>query len=209
MGYTHYFNRKPTLDLDLWQEFIPIVQSIVNSEAHDISLDYEITDEHVQLDGVGKDGYETLYIPRIYTPKEWQEPDNNGTFFGCCKTNRRPYDSVVTAILLAANSVFRDDLTIASDGFAQEWYEGYRLLLKAYPYMDYVHPNVVLDLARISLPVEVEVYELLNNNEESFIELLLEAAGDPKGREPRYTLEHMVGPNRLQFRVDFIVSHIP
>jgi hypothetical protein len=64
---------------------------------------------------------------------EWQTHDmelHNGKqgVFYCCKTARKPYDAVVTAILLRALDHYTDDygllLTVSSDGNWDEWQSG-------------------------------------------------------------------------------------
>jgi hypothetical protein len=52
----------------------------------------------------------------------------DGKRFACCKTAYRPYDVVVTAILIAAKRHFGAAITVASDGEDKDWEDGRMLV---------------------------------------------------------------------------------
>jgi hypothetical protein len=71
----------------------------------------------------GRDlAHETFYWAGIPTQSEWRkdEPD----FFEFCKTAYKPYDAVVTAILIRAKSIYGSCVRISSDGEWHEWQAG-------------------------------------------------------------------------------------
>jgi hypothetical protein len=71
----------------------------------------------------GRDlAHETFYWAGIPTQSEWRkdEPD----FFEFCKTAYKPYDAVVTAILIRAKSIYGSCVSISSDGEWSEWQAG-------------------------------------------------------------------------------------
>ena len=61
---------------------------------------------------------------------EWQRQHfsasgkNPNEIFDFCKTAHKPYDSVVTAILIRAKVIYGDLVSISSDGGWSEWQAG-------------------------------------------------------------------------------------
>ena len=71
----------------------------------------------------GRDlAHESFYWAGIPTQSEWRkdEPD----FFEFCKTAYKPYDAVVTAILIRAKTIYGSCVRISSDGEWSEWQAG-------------------------------------------------------------------------------------
>jgi hypothetical protein len=71
----------------------------------------------------GRDlAHESFYWAGIPTQSEWRkdEPD----FFEFCKTAMKPYDAVVTAILIRAKTIYGSCVRISSDGDWHEWQAG-------------------------------------------------------------------------------------
>lgn len=68
----------------------------------------------------GDGAYETLYIPKVYNPREWDNLDENGNYFSFCKTGYRPYDLLVMCAYLAAKYYDRR-CEVSSDGEPNEW----------------------------------------------------------------------------------------
>lgn len=66
--------------------------------------------------------YESFCIPRVYEPQDWEDP-NEKLIFHFCKTAYRPYDLVVTAMLIALKHHF-PKVKISSDGNTQNWMDG-------------------------------------------------------------------------------------
>jgi hypothetical protein len=133
MGYTHYFHTKDaqdnvrSLDQTLWEQtYVPLVRQIFRIvQARGISLaDGEgaakskpiVDHAAVNFNGKEPEHYETLFLPQ------------SGTEFSFCKTNRRPYDEAVVAVLLAAQQVFGEAFHFGSDGGEDDLAEGRRLL---------------------------------------------------------------------------------
>ena len=54
------------------------------------------------------------------------------TYFNFCKTAYKPYDAVVTAILIRAKVIYGDSVQIRSDGDWSEWQSGRDLHEKAF-----------------------------------------------------------------------------
>lgn len=63
--------------------------------------------------------------------------------FDFCKTARKPYDAVVTAVLIRAKVIYGDDLWVGSDGWWPDWEEGRSLYFDTFgeeapmPLMEY------------------------------------------------------------------------
>lgn len=121
MGYTHYF----TID-HLEECFVDEVKDIVTLAQDDgITLaGYDgtgepiVTDDKIALNGSSALGqeYESFVLP------------TDG--FGFCKTAHRPYDAVVTAILVSA-IVNKVGDGISSDGTYADWKDGIALYERA------------------------------------------------------------------------------
>lgn len=74
----------------------------------------------------GNCSYETFSIPRIMKIEKWQTPtkvDGVNLYFDFCKTAYRPYDLVVTAILLAAKHRLKNRIRVSSDGTDAQWWD--------------------------------------------------------------------------------------
>lgn len=73
----------------------------------------------------GSCDYESFIIPRVLKPdSSWQEADEKGQYFDCCKTAFRPYDLAVIAILIAFKKHFGDAVKVSSDGTDAQWFDG-------------------------------------------------------------------------------------
>jgi hypothetical protein len=109
MGYTHYWDEHEFND-EQWDVLKENTQKIVRlamREGIKLARDFdeidappEITDESILLNGVGNEGHETFHLSK---KGDW-------TF---CKTAEKPYDRVVVAVLLLAQSM---GLRVTSDG---------------------------------------------------------------------------------------------
>lgn len=123
MGYTHYF----TIE-NLEECFVDEVNAIVTTAQSDgiVLAGFDgngepiVTDTKIALNGsraLGQE-YESFVLP------------TNGNGFGFCKTAHRPYDVVVTAILVSA-IVNKIDDGISSDGTYADWKDGIALYERA------------------------------------------------------------------------------
>jgi len=94
---------------------------------------WEVSDSEVSLNGFDIESYETFDFHL-----------NNGTPSNYCKTNLRPYDTVVTALLVAVKHSYNEDVVINSDGDVDNWVAGLTLFEDAtgftatVPYNDFV-----------------------------------------------------------------------
>jgi hypothetical protein len=146
MGYTHYWYKNFAVSRDVfiekYQQLVPVAVKIIElARASGISLEAEVTPDDIYLNGVGKYGHETfLWLPGHSTGSlnmAWKTGEyarfEEGVF-ACCKTARKPYDTVVIAILCAAKGIYGDELVhISSDGDmdGDEWAEGRELYADA------------------------------------------------------------------------------
>jgi hypothetical protein len=121
MGYTHYWSNAETINPAAWAAFAEGTRAIAARSpipigAWDGDGDPEVTDEIVNLNAPGDQGYENLCI----------QPGPNAFVF--CKTERKPYDVVITAVLaLAAEAGF----IVTSDGKESDWEAGVALASEA------------------------------------------------------------------------------
>jgi hypothetical protein len=114
--YTHYWGNDDLSpeDEQVWKDFWPQLVSdaaiIIDRAGVPIQRDSEDTrppllsvQEGIYLNGVGRDGHETLVL----------NPSGSWDF---CKTARKPYDVVVATILLRASILMGKAFHLSSDG---------------------------------------------------------------------------------------------
>ena len=70
--------------------------------------------EGLAFNGLGDDGHETFLLSKFAQQCE----------FNFCKTACKPYDSVVTACLVALKDRLGDDVDVSSDGDTDDWAAG-------------------------------------------------------------------------------------
>jgi hypothetical protein len=116
MGYTHYFQLHNEPTQTRWQSFTSGVSSIIRTS--NVQLEAEVTDSRIVLNGIGADSHETFVI------------EKGSVRWNFCKTARKDYDEVVTAVLILARYVF-PDFSLSSDGTWEEWRTGRELFTKA------------------------------------------------------------------------------
>lgn len=126
MGYTHYWSVKRTLNKKEWSKFTDaVVRAIALSEVKICNGVGEknplINEGFVCFNGCAAFGedYETFRIDRVCN----YEHD-------FCKTARQPYDKVVCAVLILAEKIFGDAISVSSDGtrgIDEGWVEGEKL----------------------------------------------------------------------------------
>jgi len=120
MGYCHYWTLKEELTEKEMLQFCDVVSHIVEKTNVKIcgglgSGTPKITIEEVSFNGADDLGesHESF----------WLMPNNVG-ISKSCKTNGKPYDSVVVAVLLALRHVAGDKVIIDSDGGPDDWMDG-------------------------------------------------------------------------------------
>ena len=128
MGYSHYYQTKTKLGTQKqWNAFTADVNKIF--KATDIPLANgrgelgtlpDVNKSVVSFNGVDDDGHETLYIELVNTGRM---DKGDKLAFNFCKTVRKPYDVVVTAVLVALKHHFPASI-ISSDGSMDDWQAG-------------------------------------------------------------------------------------
>lgn len=129
MGYTHYFEYSEDLPAEKFAAFSHDVKRLF--EATDILItggwgepgtSPEVTDFRVVFNGLEPDSHETFALTRF------------GSGFNFCKTQQKPYDVMVVAVLTAAHHHFGSTISISSDGEASDWSEGIAMCEKVLGY---------------------------------------------------------------------------
>ena len=132
MGYTHYWKITQRLDSPdefqnvRWYDFLEDVEQIISFGYSHFEYqvadpmgerlqDYEISDKYIALNGFGSEAHESF----VFTPDVID--------FDFCKTARKPYDTVVTAILILAKETFGEAIQINTDGYNADWQDGFDL----------------------------------------------------------------------------------
>lgn len=124
MGYTHYFTPKKKTQLnksydEAWDEFVEDVKTLHKALPENLVIkgwdgtgDPTFGEEVISFNGDGSKGldHETLYIEK--GDLEWS----------FCKTNHKPYDLFVMAVLLAAQ--YHLGFVLSSDGTYEDWKDG-------------------------------------------------------------------------------------
>ncbi len=131
MGYTHYWTQSKMIEPDKWADFTNKVALIIKT-ADDAGIplgNYDgqgtphVTTSMIAFNGFANFGYESFIL------------DNGGeawTGKAFCKTGQRPYDSVVTAVLILLKHEFADGFTVKSDGNWSDWTEGRNLYAETF-----------------------------------------------------------------------------
>lgn len=123
MGYTHYWYQHKNIPAQDWADICRVARKVV--KASGVLVTREYTDArgpdiktkagHIRLNGYGEEGHETFCLARkMRQPYDWET--DQGYRFGFCKTARKPYDTVVLAILLYAAQKAPTCLMVSSDG---------------------------------------------------------------------------------------------
>ena len=112
MGYTHYINHIKPFSDEQWSDIQRFTTALILAAKQsgivicDGSGEGEptINDECIHFNGQGPDSYEDFYLDRTATAPH-----------AFCKTERKPYDAVVVALLIYLNDT-TDCLMSGSDG---------------------------------------------------------------------------------------------
>lgn len=133
MGYTHYWNHKG-ITPDDWANLVSDARRIVKASGVSIAGGLgegrpKFNVDEIWLNGtnVNDESYETFLLT------------HNASEFEFCKTGQRPYDVVVTAILLRA-ALTIPDFNVSSDGDWSDWQPAQNLYVRLFG----VTPNNVL-----------------------------------------------------------------
>lgn len=124
MGYTHYWQRSRDFTESEWDEICAATRKIIDTAPFQISIcgplgtgKPQVNKDLLRFNGTGKNGldHETFQIDRLQSPDDW----------GFCKTARKPYDVVVTAVLTYLANCWNID--VSSDGDVEDWEAGVAL----------------------------------------------------------------------------------
>jgi hypothetical protein len=147
MGSTHYWRRgRSTHDAAKFAELAKVAQKVVDlatgrgieiGDALGEGKSPTITDEVISLNGVGRDSHESFVVSL--------KPDE----FDFCKTNQKPYDDVVVAILVLYKHFF-PGIEFSSDGSLGELQAGLELAKEA------LGCDLVLTKGRTSFEVSIQ-----------------------------------------------------
>jgi hypothetical protein len=123
LGYTHYFPQQRAFTDSEWQAITKFANSLFEHKKDlvadgrgDLDTEPLVNDEYISFNGIEDLSYETFSISKLHD-----------TEYNFCKTNQKPYDVVVTALLTHIKKVAPDALSISSDGDEADWAEGVEL----------------------------------------------------------------------------------
>lgn len=141
MGYTHYFTRDKRNVGSAWmfgRLALDAKKIIEQAKSEGIEIcgalgtgEPEFTEAFFRFNGteVGGLDHETFAWEALPEQPEWQtkhfaKGDKKNDIFDFCKTAYKPYDAVVTAVLIRAKEIYGTLVDISSDGHWQEWQAG-------------------------------------------------------------------------------------
>jgi len=127
MEYTHYWNQTRNFtDLE-WAQITTAAMRIIKSavvkgiklvnQNGEYGTDPIVSCNEIALNGVKEDSCDTFYLARTLKGNRWsvkKQVWEHGESF--CKTNGKPYDSVVVSILAAAKGLAPTAIKVTSDG---------------------------------------------------------------------------------------------
>jgi hypothetical protein len=128
MGFTSYYRIPSKMDSERFDALVKDVKVIIKS-AKGLGIELangngekgtkpKITKDLICFNGVEEDSHETLYIAR-----EDEMTSKNELVFNFCKTARKPYDTIVSAVLVAVKKHFPES-NISSDGGMETFLKG-------------------------------------------------------------------------------------
>ena len=136
MGYTHYFTQTRDYTDDEWPQVLEDIGQIIAYAENEQNVAIrnwdgkdkpELTGDYINFNGAGDDSCENFIVERIR-----QECEFSGLGSHFCKTNRKPYDLVITAVLCYLESVCETH-TVGSDGSGADYVQGLELARQALP----------------------------------------------------------------------------
>lgn len=155
MGYTHYFEQGKPVTKEQWDNITNDAKKLiehvkVHNDIHvvsDIPTKKMFSASSIILND-RDDSYETFYL---------RKKSNSYDF---CKTNQKPYDLLVCAILMVAHHHAPGAYSISSDGNSEDWAEASQLNAKVLGYA-YRMPPSLQD--QFSAAIEEESHDLANS----------------------------------------------
>ena len=134
MGYTHYNYRprknagsaymygKLALDAKAICEYAYTIGIKLGDWSGENGTSPQFTEGEFSLNGIDEMSHETFTWKALPTQVEWRKDEPE--IFDFCKTAMKPYDAVVTAILIRAKEIYGSCVSISSDGDWSEWQDG-------------------------------------------------------------------------------------
>ena len=134
MGYTHYNYRsvnnagsaemygKLALDAKMVCEHAQKTGIKLGNWSGDNGTQPEFTEGEFSLNGIDDMSHESFTWKALPTQSHWRIDEPK--IFDFCKTAYKPYDAVVTAILIRAKEIYGSCVSISSDGDWSEWKDG-------------------------------------------------------------------------------------
>ena len=134
MGYTHYNYRprknagsaymygKLALDAKAICEHAYTIGIKLGDWSGENGTSPQFTEGEFSLNGIDDMSHETFTWKALPTQVEWRKDEPE--IFDFCKTAQKPYDAVVTAILIRAKEIYGSCVSISSDGDWSEWKDG-------------------------------------------------------------------------------------
>ena len=134
MGYTHYNYRprknagsaymygKLALDAKAICEYAYTIGIKLGDWSGENGTSPQFTEGEFSLNGIDDMSHETFTWKALPTQSEWRKDEPE--IFDFCKTAMKPYDAVVTAILIRAKEIYGSCVSISSDGEWNEWKDG-------------------------------------------------------------------------------------
>lgn len=152
MGYTHHWIQTRDLSGDEWEDVSADIKAILRYAAFEANITLangageggtqpEFFPAWIGFNGLGDDAHEDFTIRRRRLPKDAWEV--RGQAF--CKTDRKPYDAAVTAVLCYLATVTRRDdehgepivgteaFRVSSDGHGKDFLAGLEIARAALP----------------------------------------------------------------------------
>lgn len=134
MGYTHYNYRprknagsaymygKLALDAKAICEHAQSIGIKLGDWSGENETQPQFTEGEFSFNGIDDMSHETFTWKALPTQVEWRKDEPE--IFDFCKTAQKPYDAVVTAILIRAKEIYGSCVRISSDGDWSEWQDG-------------------------------------------------------------------------------------
>jgi hypothetical protein len=154
VGYTHYWTQKRSFTKTEWAQVSKDIGEILKYTEHMSGIYLadgmgephtkpEFTPDKIWFNGAGDNSYETMGIDRMKRKPDYPSDTAGGGF---CKTERKPYDIAVTAVLCYLATVTRrenpathepiigsESHFVSSDGGGSDFLAGLDLARKALP----------------------------------------------------------------------------
>lgn len=148
MGYTHYWHQKRDLTEYEWLQLRGAFARLLVRLPHVGGRPLEISgplgtgepinnDTEIAFNGKAPElDHESFCLDLCKRERsEWEDPKDyaNDGAFSFCKTNRKPYDILVCAMLVIAEHVTEGAIAVKSDGDPDDWANAYEWLVSVMP----------------------------------------------------------------------------